>query len=212
MQHFFAPNSFRRTLVAAASLSVVAGLLALGGCSRTEESSSAAPASAATAPANVSLDTYDRVAQQGKGFTVGPLMSANAVYVLFDPQCPHCGHLWQAAQPLLKKVKFVWVPVGIINAKSTSQGAALLTATNPAEAMSAHEVSLLSGSGGISASSSIPDDIEAALKTNTQVFNSLKVESVPMIVAKNATTGAVITHLGAMDTVALANFLGVSQP
>ena len=212
MQHLFAPNSSRRTLVAAASLSVMAGLLALGGCSRTEESSTAAPASASTAPATVSLDAYDRVAQQGKGFTVGPLMSANAVYVLFDPQCPHCGHLWQAAQPLLKKVKFVWVPVGIINAKSTSQGAALLTATNPAEAMSAHEVSLLSGSGGISASSSISDDIEAALKTNTQVFNSLKAESVPMIVAKNATTGAVITHLGAMDTVALANFLGVSPP
>ncbi len=210
MQHFFAPFPVRRTLVAAASLSLIAGMLMLGGCSRTEDSAAVAPAAAS--PAAVSLDAYDRVAQQGKGFTVGPLMSANAVYVLFDPQCPHCGHLWQAAQPLLKKVKFVWVPVGIINATSTSQGAALLTASNPAEAMTAHEISLLSGSGGISASSSIPADIDAALKMNTQVFNSLKAESVPMIVAKNATTGAVITHLGAMDTAALANFLGVGQP
>ena len=139
-------------------------------------------------------------------------MSANTVYVLFDPQCPHCGHLWQAAQPLLKKTKFVWVPVGIMNAKSMPQGAALLTSANPVELMTAHEASLLAGTGGTSAPSSIPDDIEQAIKTNTQVLNALKAESVPMIVAKHAKTGALITRVGAMDTAGLATFLGVDQP
>ena len=200
----------RRTLVAnLTSIALACGFLALSGCSPKQDAPAAA---ASTSPAAANLDAYDQVAQKTKGFTAGALMSANTVYVLFDPQCPHCGHLWQASVPLQKKVKFVWVPVGIMSPKSAPQGAALLTVANPVELMNAHEASLLAGTGGTSAPSSIPDDIEAALKANTQVFNSLRAESVPLVVAKNAKTGAVITHLGAMDTAALAAFLGVDQP
>jgi thiol:disulfide interchange protein DsbG len=210
MKNLFTTLPARRTLVASLSAFVLAtGLLALSGCSPKQDATAAAtPASPVAAP----MDAYDQVAKQGKGFTVGALMSANTVYVLFDPQCPHCGHLWQASLPLLKKVKFVWVPVGIMNAKSSPQGAALLTAANPQELMTAHEASLLAGTGGTSAASSIPDDIEKALKANTQLLNALRAESVPMVVAKNAKTGAVVTRMGAMDTATLATFLGVDQP
>jgi thiol:disulfide interchange protein DsbG len=154
--------------------------------------------------------SYDLLAKEGKGFAVGALMSANTVYVLFDPQCPHCGHLWEQSLPLHKKVKFVWMPVAFINAKSAPQGAALLTAANPVEAMTTHEASILSGSGGTSASSSVPDDIAAAIKKNTDLFNSMAVESVPYIVAKNASTGQVVTNAGAFETAALAQFLGLN--
>ncbi len=197
----------RRSLVSSVSaLALVTGLLSLSACSPKQDAPAVAtPASPAAAP----LDAYNQVAKQTKGFTAGALMSANTVYVLFDPQCPHCGHLWQAAQPLLKKTKFVWVPVGIINAKSTPQGAALLTAANPVELMTAHETSLLAGTGGTSAPSNIPEDIQVAIKMNTQVFNALKAESVPMIVAKHAKTGEVITRMGALDTAGLVAFLGV---
>lgn len=210
MQTFFTPRPVRRNLVASLStLALATGLLALPACSPKQETPSAAtPASPTAAP----LDAYDQVAKQAKGFTAGALMSANTVYVLFDPQCPHCGHLWQAAQPLLKKTKFVWVPVGIMNAKSAPQGAALLMAANPVELMTAHETSLLAGTGGTSASSSVPDDIEKAIKQNTQVFNTLGAASVPMIVAKHAKSGAVITRMGALDTAGLVAFLGVDQP
>ena len=54
--------------------------------------------------------------------------------------------------------------------------------------------------------------MEQALKRNTALFNSLKVESVPYILAKNQRTGAVVSHSGAMDTAALGNFLGLNQP
>lgn len=210
MQDLSISHPTRRTLVSGLSTLVLAtGLLALSACSPKQESPSAAtPASPVVAP----LDAYDQVAKQTKGFTAGALMSANTVYVLFDPQCPHCGHLWQASLPLLKKTKFVWVPVGILNAKSTPQGAALLTAANPVELMTAHEASLLAGTGGTSAPSSIPDDIEKALKANTQVLNALKAESVPMVVARHAKSGAVITRMGAMDTAGLVAFLGIDQP
>ncbi len=211
MQHLYRTPPTRRGLLAALSLTAIAGALALAGCSRTDDSTAASAAATAKPGAPV-LDAYDQVAQQTKGFTVGPLMAANPVYVLFDPQCPHCGHLWQASLPLLKKVKFVWVPVAIVNAKSAPQGAALLTATNPVEAMNAHETSILAGSGGTSAPSSMAPDIEAAIKANTQALNALKAESVPMLIAKNASTGAVITRVGALDTAGLASFLGVTLP
>ena len=164
-----------------------------------------APAAAATAPAQA----YDVVANGGKGFTAGALMSAQTVYVLFDAQCPHCGMLWNASQPLQKKVKFVWIPVSLMNPKSTLQGAALLSAANPAELMTAHETALLAGHGGMIADGNPSADAQAAIKSNTQLFNSLGATSVPYIVAKNARTGAVVTNAGALQTPALAAFLGV---
>lgn len=154
--------------------------------------------------------SYELLAKEGKGFAVGSLMSAHTVYVLFDPQCPHCGHLWEQSLPLHKRIKFVWMPVAFISPKSAPQGAALLTAANPVEAMTAHEASLLAGSGGTSASASIPDEIAAAIKKNTDLFNSMGVESVPYIVAKNASTGQVLTNAGAMETAALAQWLGLN--
>jgi thiol:disulfide interchange protein DsbG len=155
---------------------------------------------------------FEAVAAQGRGFSVGALMSANPVYVLFDPQCPHCARLWNAAQPLQNTMKFVWIPVSLLGAKSLPQGAALLQASDPIAAMTAHEQSLLAGQGGMSASASVPDDIASAIKANTQLLDNLGATSVPYIVARHARSGAVVTHAGAMDTDALRAFLGMGQP
>jgi thiol:disulfide interchange protein DsbG len=178
--------------------------LTLGGCSPQEAGNVATPAKR-----EVSVQT---VSQQAKGFSVGALMSANTVYVFFDSQCPHCGHLWEAAAPLQKQVKFVWIPIGMINATSAAQGAALLTSANPAALMSEHEASLLAGKGGISASSSVTSEIAQAIKSNTQLLNSFGAESVPFVVAKNLKTGQTVSHEGAFSTQALAEFLGVEAP
>jgi len=198
------PLKFHRLLPSSSLLML---MLALSACS-PQESPKAGPAAA---PAKQAA-SVEVAAAQGKGFTVGALMSANTAYVFFDPQCPHCGHLWNASLPLQKKVKFVWIPVGWINASSTTQGAALLTAANPAELMTEHETSLLAGKGGISASSSIAPDIEKAIKGNTQLLNSFGAESVPFIVARNVKTGQTVTRDGSMSTTALAELLGVDAP
>jgi len=192
---------------AALSLSLASALvLTLGACSKQDD----APATpAAPTAAAISGSSYDKVAATSKGFSVGALMSAQAVYVLFDPQCPHCGHLWQASIPLHNKVKFVWVPIAFNSGKSLAQAAALLSSANPLEAMSAHEQSLLAGTGGMSASSSPPDELAQAVKNNTQLLNSLGVDSVPFILAKNRRTGEIVSNNGAMDTGALAKLLGV---
>jgi thiol:disulfide interchange protein DsbG len=171
----------------------------LAGCSKPD------------APATLA-QPYETVAAQARGFVAGAMMSAQTVYVLFDPQCPHCGHLWEASAPLQNRVKFVWIPVSIINSTSTLQGAALLSAANPVEAMTAHEKSILAGTGGMSAPASVPRDVEQAIQKNTSLFNSLGADSVPYILAKNAKTGLVVSNMGALDTQALAAFLGIPPP
>ena len=198
------PDVARRHLVALPLVAAMA--MGLAACSQQQD---AAPAKAATSgvpPAQA----YDKIAAEGKGFTVGALMSANPVYVLFDPQCPHCGHLWQASQPLLNKVKFVWVPVSFLNGKSAPQGAAILSASSPAEFMAAHEASILAGTGGAPLPASVAPELEATIKANTVLFNGLGVESVPFVVAKNPKTGEVVSNTGAMDTAALAAFVGAN--
>lgn len=189
-------------------LRIGALILALGaglaGCSK-QDTPTGPTAVAAVPPAQ----SYDAVARDGKGFTAGALMSAQTVYVLFDAQCPHCGALWNASLPLQKKVKFVWVPVSLMNPKSTLQGAALLSAANPPELMSAHEAALLAGNGGMMADANPTAEAQAAIKSNTLLFNSLGATSVPYIVAKNARSGSVVTNAGALQTPELAAFLGV---
>jgi thiol:disulfide interchange protein DsbG len=196
------------TLTAALVLSVV-------GCSKTDtpstsatpNSSTAAPSAAA--PAAQAGSSYDLLATKGKGFTVGALMSAQPVYVLFDPQCPHCGRLWQASLPLHGKVKFVWIPISFNPTKSLPQGAALLGAVNPVETMTAHEQSLLAGTGGMAASADVPDELKQAINNNTQLLNQLGVDSVPFLLGKHRKTGDIVSFNGAMETAALANLLGV---
>ena len=116
-------------------------------------------------------------------------MSTTVVYVFFDPQCPHCGHLWNASIPLQKKARFVWMPVGLINATSSAQGATLLSAADPAQAMTEHEASLIAGKGGIGAGADVTDEAKQAVDSNTKLFNNLGLEGVPFTVVKNARTG-----------------------
>jgi thiol:disulfide interchange protein DsbG len=187
------------------SLSLIASLTVLAACSKQETASPAAPAAPPIAPGQA----LEVLAREGKGFTVGALMSANTVYVLFDPQCPHCAHLWQSSIPLQGKVKFTWLPVSLLNAKSLPQGAAIMTAANPAETMNTHERELLANGGGISASASIPPEVEAAIKNNTALLDRLGATSVPFVVGKHQGSGQVVSQAGSMSTQALAQFLGI---
>ena len=189
------------TLLSSAAFGLVA-------CSKEE--AGGPPKADAGAPIDPA-QAYDTVSREAKGFSAGALMSAHTVYVLFDPQCPHCSHLWEASLPLHTKLKFVWAPVALIGAQSLPQGAALMQATNPVEAMTAHEKSLLAGQGGMSASASVPAEIEATIKANTGLLDRLGADSVPFIVARHTTSGQVLTRAGSMDTAALAAWLGV-QP
>lgn len=186
---------------------LLAVILALTGCSDAKDKSEAPAAKKATAAA-VSIPA---IATEAKGFTVGSSMSVRTVYVFFDAQCPHCGVLWEQARPLRTQAKFVWIPVGLLNASSTTQGAALLASADPAAAMDAHEASMKDRKGGISASGNI-DAQKAAVESNTRLLTRMQFPGVPTIVAKHGVTGELVVKEGALPTAALANALGLVAP
>lgn len=188
---------------------ITALALAVTACSKPGEPPTVTAAAATTAPTTVSTSSYDTVANTGRGFTVGSMMSAQPVYVLFEPQCPHCGHLWEASLALHGKVKFIWMPVAFNQGKSLSQAATLLSAADPLATMTEHEKSLLSGNGGITAMDSVSPEMAKSIKTNTDLMTTLGIDSVPYILAKNRRTGEIVSHNGALDTASLANLLGV---
>ena len=64
----------------------------------------------------------------------------------------------------------------------------------------------------MSASASIHDELDQSIKGNTALFNSLRIESVPYVLAKNLKTGQLVTRSGAMSTAELAELVGVSAP
>jgi thiol:disulfide interchange protein DsbG len=193
-----------RTMTSKIILSVFfAASFLIAGCG---ESTSHSTAKAATTAVSI-----EAITAETKGFSVGSAMSARTVYVFFDAQCPHCGALWYSAKPLKSQARFVWIPVGLMNAASTSQGAALLAASDGAAAMDAHEASMMAKSGGIGAASN-SDAQKEAVRKNTELMTRFGFASIPSVVAVNAQTGQLVKNEGAMQTAELAKFLGLQVP
>jgi thiol:disulfide interchange protein DsbG len=204
-----------------ALIALFASAALLAGCGKEAPAPAApstpsapAPATApAPAPAAASTDkvSIDEIQAQAQGFTAGQAMSARTVYVFFDAQCPHCGALWYAAKPLKSQAKFVWIPVRLLKDESEVQGAAIMAAKDPQQAMDDHEASLQDRKGGIKAEGDIAAQ-RAAVKKNTELFNKYGFGAVSTLVTKNAQTGNVVTHEGSLQTNDLAAFLGVPAP
>jgi thiol:disulfide interchange protein DsbG len=168
----------------------------------------AAPAATAATAVTAAKTSYD-IAAQGKGFSVGPMMAAQVVYVFFDPACPHCAHLWQGAQQLGTKLRMVWMPVGFLRPQSTPQGATILAAADPVAAMNTNEASVLQRGPGIPADPKVPDAVVQQVKANTDLLKQLNADSVPFIVFKNAKTGQAGTHAGAVPPDELLQMVGM---
>ena len=188
---------------------------AVAACSKNEPPAAPAVPPAAAAPAPTSAASAAEAQQAyanasaGSGFTVGLTMGADPVLVFFDPQCPHCAELWKAVQPLLPKLRMVWMPVGFMRSTSTPQGALLLAAKDPAATMTEHEALLANRQGGLPVPAQVPEDQLAKVKANTELLGKLGADSVPFIVYKNRQTGAYGSHAGALQTEALAQLVGI---
>jgi thiol:disulfide interchange protein DsbG len=180
-------------------LAVVAVSLMVAACD-------SAPDELATIPKSQPI-TMEAIASTARGFTVGSPTAAETVYVFFDAQCPHCGYLWEAAKPLRQNVRFGWIPVSFLNKASAAQGATLLGADDPVARMDEHEASLLAHQGGITAAVA-PPELKLAMEKNTKLLSSFGAESIPFIVAVDA-SGKLVSKAGALPTKELAAMLGV---
>ena len=213
-------TSFRLSFFSA--LSLIASLL-VSGCQGPDQitsakkppSTTAGATSAATAqqpPGSVLLSpgAVEAVKAGGTGFAVGAgMMSTRVLYVFFDPQCPHCGRLWETTKPLLRQIRVVWIPVAFMSAKSAPQGAAILSAENPVYAMDAHETLLSQNRGGMVAPEHPDAALLAKIKANTTLWQTLKGESVPFIVFNNPASGQSSTISGELETDQLRTVMGL---
>lgn len=182
-------------------------MFTLSACGGGTQSSSDSTQSQIT---NTAPNSHEILSRESKGFVVGSNTGTTPVYVMFDPQCLHCANLWKSAIPLQNKVKFIWIPVAFLNSKSKPQAAAILSATNPWEAMARHEETL--AAGGISIPQSIPTDVDAAIVANTNLMKTVGATGVPFIVAIHAKTSLLLAHSGSMSTNDFADWLGVERP
>lgn len=174
---------------------------------------SAAALSARAAESNIitkmSAQQAYEMATHGNGFFVGPMMASSTVYVFFDTTCPHCAHLWQASQPLLNRLKMVWMPVGFLRPQSTTQGATILSAPEPDKAMTDNEQRLMNRQGGITVANPLSEAAVAKVKVNTAIFAKFEANSVPLILFRNAKTGVYGNQAGASDTAQLEALFGI---
>ena len=191
------------TLAAAAAFTLAA-------CDSKAPAASSAQ-SAATAPAMTAAQAYDAIVKGGTGFTVGAADAKQTVYVFFDPQCPHCAHLWQASQPLLATVKFVWMPVGLLSRASAPQGATIIGASDPVKAMGENEQSIADQGNGITANGDAVSRLTAKVDANTEIFMKAhsQDDGVPFIVTKVGND--VRIKSGALPTDQLKAFLGLAN-
>ena len=194
----------RRFLFRTCATALSAAAVAACGDKSATSAAPAAPAAQKPAP----KDAYD-LASRASGFTVGPMMAANTVYVFFDPTCPHCATLWGNAKPLATKLKLVWIPIGWLQKSSAPQAATILSAPDPVAAMAENEASVLERRGGITVPASLSDEAVGKVKANTELFHKLGEESVPLIVFKNGKTGEYGAHAGVVPTEQLAAMAGV---
>ncbi len=191
------------------SLPLLAAALLCASLAACKDSPSSAPADAPKAAAQAV--SVEAIAAEAKGFTVGSEMSVRRVFVFFDPQCPHCAALWQAAKPLKSQARFIWIPVGLLNPTSSVQGAALLAAADPVALMDQHEASMAAKQGGIQAQGDVEAQ-KAQVAANTALMNRYGFGGVPVVVAKHAVSGELVVKEGSMPTATLATVLGLQVP
>jgi thiol:disulfide interchange protein DsbG len=159
------------------------------------------PAARSDAPVKPLPGAVEAVIAKGTGFAVGAnMMAAKVLYVLFDPQCPHCGHLWETSKPLVKDIRIVWMPVAFMGPKSAPQGAAILAAADPVATMNAHEARISQNLGGMEPPANPDPALVAKITANTALWRELKGESVPLIVFKDPVSGQSSTLEGALET------------
>lgn len=187
------------------SLMFIAPLSILAACTEGNPATAAAPAAVGSADAR---PTLTEIKSKAKYFEVGSMMAATQINVFFDPQCPHCGMLWNEIKPLLSKARFRWIPVALMNKKSMGQGAAILMASDPAKAMEAHELLLLDKKGGLDAVAPTPE-LEAAITVNSELLRRLGVQSIPHIMGTNASTGVEVVIPGGMAAQGIAAKFGI---
>lgn len=109
--------------------------------------------------------------------------------VFFDTQCPWGSRLWQAIQPFLDQIDFVFYPVAVLRCASIGQGAALLASEAPWTALRQHFETFDTEKphhGGIEpAGLELPEEYREQVWVNSRTFRRAGGTEVPLGVFLN---------------------------
>lgn len=115
----------------------------------------------------------------------GPNKPERVAYVFTDMACPYCVKLWENMQPMVNDpdnaLQVRHIIVGLINPKrSFTQGAAVLAAKNPTQALGRHES--LFNQGGIRPLEPVPPAVRSQIHNNTGLMISLGLQGTPTLI------------------------------
>lgn len=147
------------------------------------------------------------ISASASGFVSGSATASRVVYVYFDAQCPHCGHLWETMKEFEDRLKVVWIPVGLLNGASKSQGVALLSSPDPVKTMNEHEQRLAADKRGMSAPMPSAEQVRV-IERNTRLLRATGADAVPFIVMRNP-AGKLVKETGALPAAALRTLFGL---
>lgn len=154
---------------------------------------------------------YDQFFMDAKGFDMStPKNPSLSVFVVFDPQCPDCIQFWKLSSQFSDRVRFIWLPVAILNSRSELQGALILSASSPADIMARQVNQFDAPSRGLATddlriSGSTRDDVWS----NSRMFRRAGGKNVPYLLyqdRQNKTQGS--AQVNTAET--LGKFLNLS--
>ncbi len=130
---------------------------------------------------------FTQYAKDGTGVSFSGPAGRPRAFIAFDPQCPWCVKLLNAALPLREKIDFVWMPVAVLNIHSEPQGAAILSAKDPAAKLLEHEAHFKDKDfRGIRYAEKEPVKAREAVWVNSKIFRKNACRTVPFGVFKTA--------------------------
>lgn len=135
----------------------------------------------------------------------GSARAARVVYVFTDPNCPYCNKFWKDARPWIDggKVQLRHIMVGILGPTSPGKAAALLSASDPAAALHAHE----SRKREATALATVPARAAAQLQGNHTLMQQMELGATPAIMYLDS-AGLLHIEQGAPQPAKLAQILG----
>ena len=139
-----------------------------------------------------------RLNEAGHLIAQGP-PHAPLLYGIIDPNCSFCYHFYHMAEPLIAagRLQVRWVLVGFLEPTSEARAAAILTAANPAKALSLDEnrFDLARELGGIAPARRIPPAIATVLKIHLDAMSNAGGNGTPTILYRSR-SGAWMTEVG----------------
>lgn len=116
----------------------------------------------------------------------GSAAAPRVVYAFTDPNCPYCHKFWEQSRPWVKagKVQIRNILVGILRDTSPGKAAAILAASDPAQALTENEQNF--AAGGIRPLKPIPSEPRAALLANEALMRELGMQGTLAIFYEDA--------------------------